>query len=86
MITDLILTSVLGVITGLFSILPTWGVDTSVMDNALHLTTSAGSVDGWLPETMVFGCLAMSVGVRLFFWVWNGLQWLYHLVPFNGGG
>lgn len=85
MIVTFLCSVILGLVQGLFSLLPTWGVDTSSLTGAQSIAVSAGSLDGWIPETFIFGCLAVVVAARLWFLVINGFQWLYHLVPFNGG-
>jgi hypothetical protein len=85
LITDFIVKAVAGLLTGLLAILPDWTVDTSALDTARHLVVTVASLDGWVPETFIFSCLGLMLGVRLFFLVLNGIQWLYHLIPFNGG-
>lgn len=85
MITDFIVSMLLGVVRGVFSIIPAWSVDTSTIDSAKQAGLGAGSLDGWFPETFLFACLTVVLAVRLWFLVWNGVQWVYHLIPFNGG-
>lgn len=84
MILTFLIDALLSVVQGLFSVLPTWSVDTSQMDTAKTVGLTAGSLNGWFPETFLFACLAVVLGVRLFMFAWNGLVWLYGLIPFNG--
>lgn len=85
MITDFILSTLLGLVQGLFSLVPSWGFDSSSVNAASSVSLSAASLDGWVPETFIFACLLLVIAIRLWFLVVNALQWVYHLIPFNGG-
>lgn len=84
MITTFFIQMVLGIIDGIFSVVPSWSVSTSTIDGAKSAGLTAGSLDGWFPETFLFGCLAVVLAARLWFFFFNAIQWIWHSLPFNG--
>lgn len=85
MVTDFLLQMLAGIIQGVLSLIPVWGIDTSAATALDSGAVTAASLDGWLPETFIFICLGVMIAARLWFFVAGALQWLYHLIPFNGG-
>lgn len=83
MITTFIVQMLGGIVSGIFSLLPSWNVGNDVLEPVKSMSVSAASLDGWLPQNFIFGCLLMMIAVRLWFLVIDGIQWVYHLIPFN---
>lgn len=72
------------IIHGILYLVPSWSIADSILDQARSVGNVVGSMDNWFPINFIVGCLLLLLAVRLWFLVWNGIQWLYHLVPFNG--
>lgn len=84
MITEFLISMLSGLVSGLFLLVPQWSIDTSSIETVESVGASIGGMNGWIPESFILGCLALILAVRLWFLVWNGVQWLYHSIPFNG--
>lgn len=74
----------LGIVTGIFSLLPSWTVDSSTVTSMAGWGAVGGSANGYVPENELLLCFALVIGVRLFFLTWAGVLFLYRLIPFNG--
>jgi len=85
MITTFIIQMLAGIVQGVLSLIPTWGLDAGPSTTLNSSAVAAGSLDGWVPESFIFICLALLIGARAWFFVAGVIQWLYHLIPFNGG-
>lgn len=85
MITSFLLHLVLGVVTALFSLLPSWSVDPggTVGQYSNSFATSAGSLDGYVPLRLALACLGVLISLRLFLLVWKGALFVYGLIPFK---
>lgn len=84
MITEFLISMLAGIVDGVLSIVPAWSIDTTAVTNVGSVGATLGGMNGWFPETFVLVCLGVLLLVRLWFLAWNAIQWLYHLIPFNG--
>lgn len=85
MITNFLISTALGIVTGLASLLPSWSVDTSAVTGA---SSNVGYIltgfNSYLPETMVVTCLGILLAVKLALFTWRVILAVYRLIPFNG--
>lgn len=84
MITTFVLTTLAAFAQALFSLLPSWGADDSVITSMGNWGTISGSANGFVPEDMAIICLGLLVVVKLFMLAWDGALFVYRLIPFNG--
>jgi hypothetical protein len=82
MITGFLISLVLGVVTGLFSLLPAWSADTGVVSGQANgAGTFLGAFDDYLPERTIVACLALLLVIKLAMFVWRLLVFVYGLIP-----
>jgi hypothetical protein len=81
-ITTFLIQLVLGIVTALFSLLPAWTPDTStVTSTSSGFGSFLGAFDGYLPERLIVGCLALLIAIKLAMFGWDALMFAYHLIP-----
>lgn len=84
MIVEALWGMVTGLVAGLFSLIPSWNVDTSAVSTALGAIGSMGSLgDGYFPVTLMCICLGIVLGTKIVLDVWNLVVFLYELIPFK---
>lgn len=84
MIIEWLIELVLSVVAGLFSILPTWVVDDSSLHTMDGTAIGVASLNGWVPERLLFQLVILGVAVKGFFLAWYGVVFVWRMLPFNG--
>lgn len=74
------MTLMLTVLTGVLGLLPTYDPP-SFEPLGTELGAGLASANALFPVTVLGGCLAAVIGLRLFLLVWDFIIWLYRLIP-----
>jgi hypothetical protein len=83
MVTDAVVSVLMGFLTGVLSLLPSWELPASFAAFGPELGAKIDAFNGVLPVVTLGQCLAAMVGFRLFVLAWGLVVWLYDKIPFK---
>ncbi len=79
MITQLLVGIILGTISGMLSLAPSWQVDLSPLANAVHdFGHKAATFNGYFPLITLGLCLAIVFGLKAGMFGWRLILFIYH--------
>jgi hypothetical protein len=88
MITDALITIVVGILNGIFSLVPNFaGSDPLAVSGITGIGTKLGSavglVNNYFPVSVLAVCLGITFAIKTFGSVWAVMTWLYDRLPFK---
>lgn len=78
MITDLVVTAILGALTALLSLVPSWTAPTMEGSSGLILGQYLSRMNTVLPMGTIVSIIAASLALRLILASWDSIVWLFH--------
>lgn len=84
MITDFLVSFVLGLLTGLLSLIPDWSPDLSGLHVAFsEVAAAVQMLNGYFPVDVLGVCVGLLFTVKLAIAAWHGLIFVYDKFPFK---
>lgn len=83
MVTDAVVSILVGFLTGVLSLLPAYSLPAAVAGFGPELGSKIDAWNGVLPVVTIGQVLAATVGLRLFILAWAVVVWLYDKIPFK---
>lgn len=83
MITDAIVETLMGVLTGVLGLMPAYSLPAQIDDLGATLGGPVAGINGVFPIVTLGSGLAALIAVRLFLYLVAVVQWVYELVPFK---
>lgn len=81
MVTEVLLTLVVGFVEWFVGLVPDFGLTLNTLDLAgvwSGLGTAASGLNGWVPLTAMVGSLVAYLTVQVVMSVWGLIVWVYH--------
>lgn len=84
MIVQLVLDIVLGALTGILGLVPTFTVPASVTNFGTSMGSAVAGANGVFPVVTLGVVIGALLALRLAMFVWHGIVFVYKLIPLKG--
>lgn len=81
MIVDFLMKGVIGLLTGVLDLVPSYSLPDSVTGAGATIGGGIGQIDGIIPVVTIGLCLAVILAFRLFLFAWSIIVFVYDRFP-----
>lgn len=81
MILDRIISAIVGLVSGVLGLFPSWSFGLDLESTGSTLGQALGVADNYFPVGIVLTCLGVVLGLKVALLVFNAVVFVYRLIP-----